>query len=111
MATGPPNIWQISRPIGEGRLSPPITTGTPNVFHLPASFYVMIGFVMTTNLSQLKIAQLQSKNKQTLRSGVLRKDRSVGANLAMFDLTLNWLSADLNLQNIARPTTENRFCP
>ena len=23
-------------PIGEGRLSPPITTGTPNVFHLPA---------------------------------------------------------------------------
>ena len=22
---------------GEGRLSPPITTGTPNVFHLPAS--------------------------------------------------------------------------
>ena len=24
-------------PIGEGRLSPPITTGTPNVFHLPAS--------------------------------------------------------------------------
>ena len=24
-------------PTGEGRLSPPITTGTPNVFHLPAS--------------------------------------------------------------------------
>ena len=23
-------------PTGEGRLSPPITTGTPNVFHLPA---------------------------------------------------------------------------
>ena len=26
----------------------------------------MIGFVMTTNLSQLKIAQLPSKNKRTL---------------------------------------------
>ena len=26
----------------------------------------MIGFVMTINLSQLKIAQLQSKNKRTL---------------------------------------------
>ena len=26
-------------PTGEGRLSPPITTGTPNVFHLPASLY------------------------------------------------------------------------
>ena len=24
-------------PTGKGRLSPPITTGTPNVFHLPAS--------------------------------------------------------------------------
>ena len=24
-------------PTGEGRLSPHITTGTPNVFHLPAS--------------------------------------------------------------------------
>ena len=24
-------------PTGEGRLSPPITTGTPNVFHLPES--------------------------------------------------------------------------
>ena len=34
----------------------------------------------------------------------------------MFDLTLIWLShlkviSDLNLQNVARPTTENRFCP
>ena len=28
-------------PIGEGRLSPPITTGTPNVFHLPASLYAI----------------------------------------------------------------------
>ena len=27
------------------------------------SCYAMIGFVMTTNLSQLKIAQLRSKNK------------------------------------------------
>jgi hypothetical protein len=27
-------------PTGEGRLSPPITTGTPNVFHLPASLMI-----------------------------------------------------------------------
>ena len=27
-------------PTGEGRLSPPITTGTPNVFHLPASLCI-----------------------------------------------------------------------
>ena len=26
-------------PTGKDRLSPPITTGTPNVFHLPASLY------------------------------------------------------------------------
>ena len=26
-------------PTGEGRLSPPITTGTPNVFYLPASLF------------------------------------------------------------------------
>ena len=27
---------------GEGRLSPPITTGTPNVFHLPASLLLFL---------------------------------------------------------------------
>jgi hypothetical protein len=27
-------------PTGEGRLSPPITTDTPNVFHLPASLCI-----------------------------------------------------------------------
>ena len=32
----------IPIPTGEGRLSPPITTGTPNVFHLPASLIVSI---------------------------------------------------------------------
>ena len=31
-------------PIGEGRLSSPITAGTPNVFHLPAS--LMIGLIL-----------------------------------------------------------------
>ena len=38
-ATGPPIFGRSVNPIptGEGRLSPPITTGTPNVFHLPAS--------------------------------------------------------------------------
>ena len=41
-ATAPPPIFGRSvNPIqtGEGRLSPPITTGTPNVFHLPASLH------------------------------------------------------------------------
>ena len=38
-ATGPPIFVRPVKPIrtGEGRLSPPITTGTPKVFHLPAS--------------------------------------------------------------------------
>ena len=39
-ANGPPPIFCISvNPIqpGKGKLSPPITTGTTNVFHLPAS--------------------------------------------------------------------------
>jgi hypothetical protein len=38
-ATGPPIFGRSLNPIptGEVRLSPPITTGTPNVFHLPAS--------------------------------------------------------------------------
>ena len=38
-ATGPPIFSRSVNPIrtGEGRLSPPITTGPPNVFHLPAS--------------------------------------------------------------------------
>ena len=29
-------------PTGEGRLSPPITTGNPNVFHLPAALYIIV---------------------------------------------------------------------
>ena len=37
----PPMFGRSVNPIptGEGRLSPPITTGTPNVFHLPASLF------------------------------------------------------------------------
>ena len=36
--TGPPIFGKSVNPIptGEGRLFPPNTTGTPNVFHLPA---------------------------------------------------------------------------
>ena len=36
---GPPIFGRSLNPIptGEGRLSPPISTGTSNVFHLPAS--------------------------------------------------------------------------
>ena len=36
------------------------------VYSILWSSFVMIGFVMTTNLSQLKIPQLQSRNKWTL---------------------------------------------
>ena len=38
-AMAPPIFGRSVNPIptGEGRLSPPINTGTPNVFHLPAS--------------------------------------------------------------------------
>ena len=32
-------------PNGVGRLSPPNTTGTPNVFHLPASLSLNIRYV------------------------------------------------------------------
>ena len=37
-ATAPPIFGRSVNPIptGEGRLSPPVTAGTPNVFHLPA---------------------------------------------------------------------------
>ena len=37
--TGPPIYGRSVNPFptGEGRLSQPITTGTPNVFHLPAA--------------------------------------------------------------------------
>ena len=37
----PPIFGRLVNPIptGEGRLFPPITTGTPNVFHLPASVF------------------------------------------------------------------------
>ena len=45
-ATGPPNIPIFDKsvnpiPTGVGRLSPPIATGTPNVFHLPASMILI----------------------------------------------------------------------
>ena len=48
-----PPIFCISvNPIstGEGRLSPPITTGTPNVFHLPAA-------LSTVQLTSIKVSR------------------------------------------------------
>ena len=43
-ATGPPIFGRSVNPIstGEGRLSPPITAGTPKVFHLLASLLCII---------------------------------------------------------------------
>ena len=37
-------------PTGEGRLSPPITTGTPNVFHLPASLHMHTRLLLSINI-------------------------------------------------------------
>ena len=44
---GAPIFWRSVNPVQteEGRLSPPITTGTSNVFHLPASLHNMCAFV------------------------------------------------------------------
>ena len=40
----PPIFGRSVKPIptGECRLSPPITTGPPNVFHLPASLHLIL---------------------------------------------------------------------
>ena len=38
-------------PTGEGRLSPTITTGTPNVFHLPASLNYVLRRIFLYSLS------------------------------------------------------------
>ena len=41
---------------GEGRLSPPITTGPPNVFHLPAS--------LNDILKNIKSEKLKAQNNK-----------------------------------------------
>ena len=43
-ATGPPIFGRSVNPIPtwEGRISPPITTGTPNVFYLLAALYIIV---------------------------------------------------------------------
>ena len=46
---------------GEGRLSPPITTGPPNVFHLPASLingYAFPIFFVSTRLPVMFITMV-----------------------------------------------------
>ena len=52
----PPIFGRSVNPIttGEGRLSPPITSGTPNVFHLPALLKVY-------TCSTLKFGFIQNK--------------------------------------------------
>ena len=57
---GPPIFGRSVNPIpiGEGRLSPPITTGTPNVFHLPASlqwYLSRFSFVGTVELGDSEL--------------------------------------------------------
>ena len=44
----PPMFGRSFNPIppGEDRLSPPITTGTLNVFHLPASMSLFISYML-----------------------------------------------------------------
>ena len=53
-ATGPPFFRSVN-PIRtrEGKLSPPITTGTPNVFHLPASLQALVGLCTTLQISTM----------------------------------------------------------
>ena len=56
----PPIFGRSVNPIttGEGRLFPPITTGTPNVFHLPASLSVNkedgLGYVSSVSASKFR---------------------------------------------------------
>ena len=49
---GPPIFGGSVNPIptGEGRLSPPITTGTPKVFHLPASLHILHTYIIIKNI-------------------------------------------------------------
>ena len=51
----PPIFVRSFNPIGtgEGRLSPPMTTGTPNVFHLPASLTSSMRMVSYLYFSQV----------------------------------------------------------
>ena len=55
----PPQYLGSVKPIptGEGRLSQPITTGTPNVFHLPASLHLEPNYVSPTVSDPLNIPQ------------------------------------------------------
>ena len=50
-------------PTGEGRLSPPITTGTPTVFHLPASLRV---YCLTSRFSAFAWSLLQGPRLQCI---------------------------------------------
>ena len=51
----PPIFCRSVNPIrtGEGRLSPPITTGTPNVFHFPASLIMLLSRTSIDYQSQM----------------------------------------------------------
>ena len=51
----PPIFCRSVNPIQtrEGRLSPPITTGPPNVFHLPASLQTLVGLCTTLQISTM----------------------------------------------------------
>ena len=51
----PPIFFRSFNPIGtgEGKLSPPITTGTPNVFHLPAALTdTLYGILYSSTFTQ-----------------------------------------------------------
>jgi len=72
-ATGPPIFGRSVNPIptGEGRLSPPITTGTPNVFHLQASLLTTMAVINPPERKLAKRTSVQCIGK--LRIHIERK--------------------------------------
>ena len=73
--------------IGEGRLSPPITTGTPNVFHLPASLLLInmqICNFLTKGLTTKTTTKLcLGLGEQSSQSKICKFDEDGGLYVAM----------------------------
>ena len=67
--------------LGEGRLSPPITTGIPNVFHLPASLQ-LIYQIQKSHCNWSHIGSFEVINtlmqQNHLCIYMLRKDKGMG---------------------------------
>ena len=86
---GPPIFDRSVNPIptGEGRLSPPNTTGTPNVFHLPASLHLKVSKGQIKKCFCLKTPYLRS------RYDVCKVCHNKGEMFTMCPITLLKLNA------------------